>query len=129
MRILYLDFEIIMMLSFEKYLLKFLLSAGLLLGCTSSFSQQKDSAVNELREVIIKAYQQNVRLMDMPAAIGYAPPSLINRFTNTGILPAINTLPGIQMEERSPSSYRLNIRSSSLRSPFGVRNIKIYYND
>jgi len=33
------------------------------------------------------------------------------------------------MEERSPGSYRINIRGSSLRSPFGVRNVKIYYND
>jgi iron complex outermembrane receptor protein len=33
------------------------------------------------------------------------------------------------MEERSPGSYRLNIRGSSLRSPFGVRNVKTYYND
>ena len=33
------------------------------------------------------------------------------------------------MEERSPCSYRINIRGSSLRSPFGVRNVKIYYND
>ena len=33
------------------------------------------------------------------------------------------------MEERSPGSYRINIRGSSLRSPFGVRNVKIYWND
>jgi iron complex outermembrane receptor protein len=33
------------------------------------------------------------------------------------------------MEERSPGSYRLNIRGSSLRSPFGVRDVKIYLND
>jgi iron complex outermembrane receptor protein len=33
------------------------------------------------------------------------------------------------MEERSPGSYRLNIRGSSLRSPFGVRNVKTYYDD
>jgi iron complex outermembrane receptor protein len=32
------------------------------------------------------------------------------------------------MEERSPASYRLSIRGSSLRSPFGVRNVKIYLN-
>jgi iron complex outermembrane receptor protein len=33
------------------------------------------------------------------------------------------------MEERSPGSYRLSIRGSTLRSPFGVRNIKFYWND
>jgi iron complex outermembrane receptor protein len=33
------------------------------------------------------------------------------------------------MEERSPGSYRLSIRGSLLRSPFGVRNTKIYWNE
>src|SRR5688572_8161582 len=42
------------------------------------------------------------------------------------LLPAINTVPGVRMEERSPGSYRLSIRGSLLRSPFGVRNVKIY---
>ena len=45
------------------------------------------------------------------------------------ILPAFNITPGVSMEERSPGSYRLNIRGSSLRSPFGVRDVKIYLND
>lgn len=45
------------------------------------------------------------------------------------LLNLINTVPGVRMEERSPGSYRLNMRGSSLRSPFGVRNIKIYWND
>lgn len=30
------------------------------------------------------------------------------------------------MEERSPGSYRLSFRGSTLRSPFGVRNVKVY---
>ncbi len=45
------------------------------------------------------------------------------------MLNLINTVAGVRMEERSPGSYRLNMRGSSLRSPFGVRNIKIYWND
>ena len=32
------------------------------------------------------------------------------------------------MEERSPGSYRFSIRGSLLRSPFGVRNVKMYWN-
>ncbi|HEU5145458.1 MAG TPA: TonB-dependent receptor, partial [Chryseosolibacter sp.] len=44
------------------------------------------------------------------------------------ILPAANILPGVRMEERSPGSYRFSIRGSSLRSPFGVRNVKAYWN-
>src|SRR5690606_23191349 len=43
-------------------------------------------------------------------------------------LPAVNLVPGVRMEERSPGSYRFSIRGSSLRSPFGVRNVKANWN-
>lgn len=90
----------------------------------------EDSVIKgNLTDVIIKAFEQNRRLQDVPAAVNYIGRSQLNRFNNTTILPALNSTPGVRMEERSPGSYRLNIRGSSLRSPFGVRNVKIYYNN
>jgi len=65
----------------------------------------------------------------VPASIAVINKTQLSHFNNTNILPALNSNPGIRMEERSPGSYRLNIRGSSLRSPFGVRNVKTYYND
>ncbi len=44
------------------------------------------------------------------------------------LVPAFNNVSGVRMEERSPGDYRLAVRSSLLRSPYGVRNDKIYYN-
>ncbi len=89
-----------------------------------------DSAgAKTLGEVIIKAYEQNRKLIDVPAPIGFAGQTQLNRFSNTSILPALNAIPGVRMEERSPASYRLNIRGSSLRSPFGVRDVKVYWDD
>lgn len=44
-------------------------------------------------------------------------------------VPLLNTVPGIRMEERSPGSYRLSIRGSLLRSPYGVRNVKVYLDE
>jgi iron complex outermembrane recepter protein len=82
-----------------------------------------------LDEVIIKAYNQNRKLIDVAAPINYVGQSQLNRFNTTSILPALNINPGVRMEERSPGSYRLNIRGSSLRSPFGVRDVKVYWND
>ena len=54
---------------------------------------------------------------------------MLERFSPTSLVSAVNTTPGVRMEERSPGSYRFNIRGSSLRSPFGVRNVKVYFND
>lgn len=45
------------------------------------------------------------------------------------LLPALNAVPGVRMEERSPGSYRLSVRGSLLRSPFGVRNLKVYMDE
>jgi iron complex outermembrane recepter protein len=93
-------------------------------------SGEKDSSnTKTLQEVIVKAYEQNRQLAEVPAAIGFVGQRQLNRFNNATILPALNTIPGVRMEERSPGSYRLNIRGSSLRSPFGVRDVKIYYNE
>ena len=82
-----------------------------------------------LEEVMVRAYETNRKLIEVPAAVTLVNSAQLSRFSNTSLLPAINTSPGVRMEERSPGSYRLNIRGSSLRSPFGVRNVKVYYND
>lgn len=53
----------------------------------------------------------------------------LNQQASYSLLPAINNVPGVRMEERSPGSYRLSMRGSLLRSPFGIRNVKIYLGD
>ena len=94
-----------------------------------SLAQTQPDSSKELGEVVITAFEQNRKLMDVPAAISYVGQKQLNRFGNASIVPALNAAPGVRMEERSPGSYRLNIRGSSLRSPFGVRNVKVYLND
>lgn len=95
----------------------------------SSAQETTDTTAKELGEVIIKAFEQNRKLLDIPAAVSTIGQQQLLRFNNTSIVSALNTQPGVRMEERSPGSYRLNIRGSSLRSPFGVRNVKVYLND
>lgn len=94
-----------------------------------SVAQELQDSTELLEQVIIKAYENNRKMIEVPVAVSVINKSQFNRFNNTSLLPAINTNPGVRMEERSPGSYRLNIRGSSLRSPFGVRNVKVYYND
>jgi iron complex outermembrane receptor protein len=82
-----------------------------------------------LETVVVRGYEQNRKLLEIPAPVSYIGKSQLERFNNSGILHAMNTAAGVRMEERSPGSYRLNIRGSSLRSPFGVRNVKVYWNN
>lgn len=95
---------------------------------TASVAQETDS-VNVLSAVEVKAYGQTRKLKDIPAAVGYIGTQALNRFGSASVVQAVNTVAGVRLEERSPGSYRMNIRGSSLRSPFGVRNVKVYYND
>lgn len=82
-----------------------------------------------LQNIIVKAYENNRSLIEVAAPVSVTGPAQLNRFGNMSILPALNITPGVSMEERSPASYRLNIRGSSLRSPFGVRDVKIYLDE
>ncbi len=103
---------------------------------TISYSQVQenkpatDSAnVKIMQQVVINAYSQNRKLAEVSAPVNYVGQQQLNRFGNSNILSAVNASPGVRMEERSPGSYRFNIRGSSLRSPFGVRDVKIYFNE
>lgn len=88
---------------------------------------QSDTA-RVLEEVTIEAYAYKRPLSEVPASVATVSGTELTRFSNTSILPAVNTIPGVRMEERSPGSYRFSIRGSLLRSPFGVRNVKVYWN-
>lgn len=103
--------------------------AGLLVSSNIRSQEIVNDSATVLQEVIVKAYENNRKLIEVPAAVSVIGKHDLRRFDNTSLLPAFNASPGVRMEERSPGSYRLNIRGSSLRSPFGIRNVKVYYND
>ena len=102
---------------------------ALLIICNTVNSQTLSDvdSTQLLENVIIKAYENNRKLIEVPAAISLVTGRDLNRYNNTGIIESINAKPGVRMDERSPGSYSLSIRGSSLRSPFGVRNVKVYY--
>lgn len=82
-----------------------------------------------LPEVAVQAFQSRLQWKAIPAAIAILGKTDLARYGNASLVPVMNTVPGIRVEERSPASYRLSIRGSLLRSPFGVRNVKVYWNE
>ena len=94
-----------------------------------SVSAQNDTLLySYLDSLVVKGYDSEQMLRSVPGAIHVLNKDRLSAFDNERILTSINTLPGVRFEERSPGSYRLAIRGSTLRSPFGVRNIKVYWN-
>ena len=76
----------------------------------------------------VTGYGQQLPLRRTAAAVGVLDARVVEQFSPAALTQAVNTLPGVRLEERATASYRLSIRGSTLRSPFGVRNVKVYYN-
>ena len=91
--------------------------------------QAQQDTLQQLPEVVIQSYFSKASLQRVPTTVSVLSPADMQLQQGSSLLPAFNTVPGIRMEERSPGSYRLSIRGSLLRSPFGIRNIKIYADD
>ena len=90
-------------------------------------AQVTDSA--SLDDVTVVGYLNYQQLMDATGAVIVVDTIQMQRLTSQTLLSALNAQPGVRMEERTPMSYRISLRGSLLRSPFGVRNVKIYYKD
>jgi iron complex outermembrane receptor protein len=103
----------------------FLLST---LSATFLLSQKKDS-VNLISEVKIDAYKKPTTFITSTKSVSVVSENLLNQNTPERMLESINQIAGARMEERSPGSYRISLRGSTLRSPFGVRNVKVYLDD
>ncbi|MGE0932584.1 TonB-dependent receptor [Peijinzhouia sedimentorum] len=82
-----------------------------------------------LDAIMVRAFESDRPLFEQAAGVHFLDKKSIQRFQESNLVPVLNMLPGVRMEERSPASYRVGIRGSSLRSPFGVRNIKVYWNE
>jgi len=104
----------------------------LLFFTVKGFSQQVDSSFqvkDTLQEVTVQAFFSNKNRKDVPASVAVITQKELQNISTSSLLPSINSVSGVRMEERSPGSYRLSVRGSTLRSPFGVRNVKIYWNE
>lgn len=82
-----------------------------------------------ISEVRIDAYRKPAKLMTANQAVAVVSAEILRQNSPDRMLESINLLSGTRMEERSPGSYRISVRGSTLRSPFGIRNIKIYLDD
>ncbi len=94
-----------------------------------SFAQSKVDSVQKVKEIVIRGYLSEQPILKVPSSVSLISNKQLRDQPGISMLPAFNAVPGIRMEERSPGSYRLSIRGSSLRSPFGVRNVKIYLDE
>ncbi|HEY9117230.1 MAG TPA: TonB-dependent receptor, partial [Roseivirga sp.] len=87
-----------------------------------------DPKVDQLSDVIVEGFTEEEALSRQAGSIAKIGPSEFSRFDQMSLVSAVNVIPGVRFEERAGASYRVSIRGSSIRSPFGVRNVKVYWN-
>ncbi len=85
--------------------------------------------VMNLSAVTVRAFESERPLLEQSAAVVTLNERDFSRFNESSPVNAFNQKAGVRIEERAPASYRISIRGSSLRSPFGVRNVKVYWNE
>jgi iron complex outermembrane recepter protein len=90
--------------------------------------QTNTDSANTLTEITVTAFEQK-RAVSSGTIVKILTAQNTGHNNKASFVNSFNTIAGVRMEERSPGSYRINIRGSSLRSPFGVRNIKVYWNN
>lgn len=84
----------------------------------------------KLRDVEVVAYTQQSTHFSSPQTIATLHASDFSRNSSASIQPTLNTIPGVLMESRGAGgSRRLSIRGSLMRSPYGVRNVRVYWNE
>lgn len=93
------------------------------------FDVQLIPTVLNLSAVTVTAFESERPLLEQSAAVVTVSERDFSRFNEISPVNAFNQKAGVRIEERAPASYRVSIRGSSLRSPFGVRNVKVYWNE
>jgi iron complex outermembrane recepter protein len=104
------------------------LALSLCVSAQTKPAQHADT-VRSLTPVTVRGYLSEQPAITVPASVSVLGAAQLRVQPDNSFVTALNTVPGIRAEERSPGSYRLSIRGSLLRSPFGVRDVKVYFDE
>ena len=107
----------------------FILTCRFAANAQTKVDSAKTDSAKRLDIVTVKGYLSDQPLLSVPASVSTLSPEQLKTQPGNSMVPAMNTIPGVRMEERSPGSFRLAIRGSLIRSPFAVRDVKTYFDE
>lgn len=82
-----------------------------------------------LNEVQVIGFDTNKKLQETAASVALITAKDLERSNELSLQSALNTVPGVQMDQSSLGDSRISIRGSGVRASWGIRNIKIYMNN
>lgn len=90
---------------------------------------QLDADEANLNEVRVIGFAGNKTKKETAGSVALITSKDINRGSGVSFQSALNSIPGVRMDQSTLSEARISIRGNGVRSSFGLRNIKVYLND
>jgi iron complex outermembrane receptor protein len=90
---------------------------------------QLDADESSLSEVRVTGFAGNRSNKETAGSVAVITAAQINRGNALSFQAALNSIPGVRMDQSTLSEARISIRGNGVRSSFGIRNLKIYLND
>jgi iron complex outermembrane receptor protein len=87
------------------------------------------ATTTQLGEVIVSAYQNNQKFLDVAGAVSLITSKELRRDNDATITPALNRLSGVYMHAGTLTTNRITIRGIGSRSLFGTNKVRAYFND
>lgn len=113
---------IISVLGYKTQTVKYQAADGLL-------NIQMETDPVALNEVRVTAYSGNRTNKETAGAIAQVSGKQIRQGSGVSLQAALNAVPGVQMDQSTLSESRISIRGNGVRSPYGLRKVKVYVND
>ncbi|MEZ0454378.1 TonB-dependent receptor [Sphingobacterium thalpophilum] len=82
-----------------------------------------------LNEVRVGAFLSNKSIKETAGAIAVITDNQIRQGSGVSLQGALNSIPGVRMDQSTLSEARISIRGNGVRAQYGIRNVKIYVND
>src|SRR5699024_2350574 len=81
-----------------------------------------------LNQINVVAYGFKKKPQGTTASVGVVTPTELSKSDGVSLAPALNTVPGVRMDQSGLNDSRISIRGVGITSPWGIRNIRIYMN-
>lgn len=90
---------------------------------------QLEADVNRLNEVRVQGYDGHKTNKETAGSVALITTATLARGSGVSLQAALNSIPGVRMEQSTLSEARISIRGNGVRASYGMRNIKVYLNE
>src|SRR5699024_8715919 len=84
---------------------------------------------NMMSQLQVIGFSYGKNLQESGASIGVITAKDLSRGDQVTLTSALNTIPGVQMDQSRLGESRISIRGAGISAPWGIRDVKVYLNN